>query len=306
MSNLVYPAGIRGMDIEVLKEWNFSTIVQSSPAEVTLRIAQMQNPIWNWTLIYNYLKNNPNDIPAGFIYTDLQQLMGFGLARQGAFDDFLFNDPDDNSVGPALATNTWKPLWNIPIGASILDSANHWQQVTAITTGITGAGPSAPTFNHAGGTTVDAGVTWTDRGLYTSAGYPNPAALLQVVTNAGVSYSPVQRYMGGQFFEDITDLNGSIAVYANGVLQSGSGVNYTLLGPGLTLPGAAYQGLYLQWVGTPTQPITATFNFYFRVRFEMDKQDFEKFLALVWTVGGPDTKNGSGMIKLVSSRAGLV
>jgi hypothetical protein len=45
-------------------------------------------------------------------------------------------------------------------------------------------------------------------------GVPNARAQLQVVTDgAGNYFSPIQRNMGG-FLEDITDLNGAIAVYA--------------------------------------------------------------------------------------------
>jgi hypothetical protein len=305
VSNLVYPSSanaLRGLDVVIVKEYEFNTLVQLGSNEQTTRIAQSQNPIWHWSLTYNYLKNNPNDIPPGYIYTDLQQLMGFGLARQGAFDDFLYDDLDDNTVA-GLLTNTWPRLTNIPIGYSILDSSNRWQQVTSITTGITGA--ALPTFT--GTTTSDAGVTWTNRGTYTVAGYPNPGGVLQVVTDGTFFYSPLQRTMGGQFAEDITDLNTStvaLQVYANGVLKTGGGTDYSLLGPGLVIPGASYQGLYLKWVaGSPTQPVTATFKFYFRVRFEMDKQDFEKFVSNVWTIGGPHGKNGGGVIKLVSSRA---
>lgn len=302
MSNLIYPV-IRGLDVTILKEAEFNTIVQTAPSAVTLRIAQQQNPIWHWSLIYNYLKNSATDIQPGFIYPDLQQLMGFDLARQGMFDDFLYDDTDDDSV-VGLLTNTWQPNKVLPIGASVLDSSNRWQQVT--TAGTTGT--SIPTFT--GTTTTDNTVTWTNRGTYSASGYPNPNAVLQVVTDGTFFYSPVQRIMGGQFAEDVTDLNTTtvaLQVWANGVLKTGGGTDYTLLGPGLAIPGASYQGLYLKWVGgSPAQPVTATFKFYFRVRFEMDKQDFEKFLAFIWTIGGPGGKHGSGLIKLISSRAALV
>lgn len=302
MSNQLYPAAVRGLTFTVMKAFEFNTLEQTAPSKVQLRIAQTQNPIWHWSLIYDYLKNIATDIAPGLTYTDLQTLMGFCLARLGSFDDFLFTDPDDNSVGPALI-----------------------------------------------------------------AGVPNTAAQLQVVNDgAGHYYSPVQRNMGGQFYEDVTDLNGAITVYANAVLQTGGGTNYTLAGPGLTIPGNSFMGLYLAWVnppawqashayalnatildpaghiqkvtttgtsgatqptfndaggtttdGTvtwtdqgynpgPATPVTAQFNFYFRVHFEMDQQDFEKFMGFIWTIGGSGSKNGSGMLKIASSRAALV
>jgi hypothetical protein len=92
------------------------------------------------------------------------------------------------------------------------------------------------------------------------------------------------------------------------------GTDYTLLGPGLALPTASYMGLYLKWITTPTPPITAQFNFYFRVRFETDERDMEKFAGIAqavianaqnggfWTIGGSESANGSGYLKLCSAR----
>ena len=58
----------------------------------------------------------------------------------------------------------------------------------------------------------------------------NLQAQLPVVTDgAGHYYSPIQRNFGGFFWEDITDLDGSIRVYANGTMVT----NYAIRGPGL-------------------------------------------------------------------------
>jgi hypothetical protein len=152
-------------------------------------------------------------------------------------------------------------------------------------------------------------------------GAPNiPLAQLALVNDgAGNYYSPIQRTLDGVSYEDITDLNGGIVVYANGSLCSvGSGAGeYEVLGPGLAIPGNAYMGLYLKWgSGTqPTGPITAQFDFYFRVRFTEDNQDFEKFLNVgaagkwvagqgggYWTIGGSESANGSGQLKLRTAR----
>lgn len=69
-------------------------------------------------------------------------------------------------------------------------------------------------------------------------------AQLQLVTDgAGNWYSPIQRNFGGTYYEDITDLNGAIAVYANGISTSA----YTIVGPGLAIPGNSYMGLVIKW-----------------------------------------------------------
>ncbi len=228
-----FPLWIRGLGFTVLKRPEFSTLIQSSPNRYETRIPQSDNPIWHWSVVYNYLKDY--DIQPGLTYTDLRTLMGFFLSHQGAGLDFLLNDPDDNYVGPALVE-----------------------------------------------------------------GEPNPLAELQLVSDGtGKWYSPIRRDLGG-FSEDITDLNGEIQVYANGVLQTRD-LDYTIEGPGLAVPGKSFSGLYLAWSAQPPSPITAEFNFYFRVRFESDEQDFEKFMDQLWTVGA-HSQRGSGEIRLISAR----
>jgi hypothetical protein len=373
------PPQVKGLTWTIMRTFEFATTVQSAPNLYTTRIAQTRNPVWHWLLIYDYIYDgwlSPNNTRPNNPYTDFDTLLGFLLNVQGRFASFLYNDTQkpDNYVGPGVLTTGWAALTKYWIGASILDSANHWQQVTTVTTGISGA--TTPTFNHSGSTTTDGGVTWTDRGSGYSGGVPNngggyvagaivqPAVLQVVNDGAGNYYSPVQRNMGGQFYEDITDLNpaSTITVYAGGTNASGS---YTLGGPGLAIPGYSFLGLYLAWNapaggwaathayslgnqildpaghiqqvttagtagaaapawndsggttadgtgslvwtdqgynGGPSGAITATFNFYFRVMLEDDKQDFEEFMNGLWTIGGQRSKNGSGQLKFGTAR----
>lgn len=311
----VFPT-LPGLTFTVLKTPEFDTLVQSAPNKYEVRIQQTINPVWSYTLIYDFL----HDFFWGTFtsVSELRTMMGFFLQMGGKAKSFLFLDPDDNYVGPALATTPWKALTAFPLNFGILDSANHWQKVTAITTGFTGA--MIPTFNHSGSTTTDAGITWTDQGAYTSAGFPNePLAQLQLLNDgAGNYYSPLQRTLDGVFYEDVTDLNTSantggfpLAVFANGSATS----NYTVLGPGLALPTASFMGMYLKWNAMPTGPITAQFGYYFRVRFDTDSQDFEKWCNTgsgvaahvgqgggIYTIGGSEGQNGSGMLKLYTAR----
>ena len=92
MSNLLFPK-IRGLSWEVVKNPTLSTEIQSSLAGREVRIQNFQNPIWEFTLIYEYLLNDPkfrDDTGS----TPLEQLVGFFLARGGQFDDFLLNESD--------------------------------------------------------------------------------------------------------------------------------------------------------------------------------------------------------------------
>lgn len=378
MSLSIFPT-LPGLTYTIVKTPEFNTLDMKGPNGYEVRIAQTINPIWHYVFIFDFL----HDFYWGqyVALSELRTLMGFYLQQQGMAGSFLYLDPDDSSVGPALSTSKWQALSIFPLGFGILDVANHWQKVTSITTGLTGS--TIPTFNDTGGTTSDAGVTWTDQGLYSSSGFPNaPLAQLQLVSDsAGNWYSPIQSTMNGVFYEDVTDLNGGISVYINGSVASpGTAPNqYEIFGPGLALPTASYMGMYLKWgviapawqashayalnaeildpaghiqkattAGTsgttipvfndlgsttpdgtgslvwtdqgaylgPTAPITAAFNYYHRVRFESDSQDFEKFCgtgsasgfapagqgAGIYTIGGENAQNGSGTLKLCTAR----
>lgn len=246
MSSEVFPV-LRGLTYTVVKTPVFDTLIQKAPSKQELRIVQSAMPIWRWRMIFDYLYDQSGNIQSGLVYTDLQTLMGFFLSRQGSYDSFLFRDPDDYSVGPAL--------------------------ISAV---------------------------------------PNQAARLPVVTASGVRYTPIQRPMGGltsawnnanRFFEDITDGGSFFHAYANGVAKT-SGTDFTFGGPGLSIPSHSYVGLYMQWTGTPnpTEPVTAEFEFYYRVRFASDEQDFEKFMYQLWTIGGSQGRGGKGTLEIQSVR----
>ena len=230
MSSLVYPT-VRGLTFNVTKTPQFSTMVRSSPDPLNeTRIPQAQNPVWHWSLVYDYLKNDPNDIiPALTPYTDYQTLQGFILGRHGQYDSFLYDDPTDDTV-----TNQILPL---------------------------------------------------------------------VTDGAGNFYSPIQRNFGGQFMEDITDLNpldlSGLVVKANGVTKT-IGIDFNVVGPRPGIPGYSFQGLVIAWAAMPTAPITASFNFYFRVRFESDSFDIEQFMQFLWTIGGSKAKSGKGYLQFRS------
>jgi hypothetical protein len=371
----VYPV-LPGLTYTVLKTPGFDTLVQSAPNKYEVRIQQTTNPVWTYTLIYDFLHDSFWG-PATFV-SELRQLMGFFTQMGGKAKPFLLTDPDDNSVGPATLMTGWAATTFYPLGCGILDSAGHWQKITTPGT----SGGTIPTFNHSGSTTSDGTAVWQDEGAgYGSSGIPNTflAGLSLVNDGVGNYYSPIQRTLNGFFYEDITDLNGAIAVYNNATLATaGSGAGqYTVLGPGLALPTASYMGMYLKWntglsawqathsyatnteildpaghiqkattggtsgatiptfndsAGTttdgsvtwtdqgynpgPTGNISAAFNFYFRVRFDKDEQDFEKWSGNnntaglppsgqgggLWTIGGSEAQNGAGTLILTTAR----
>lgn len=142
------------------------------------------------------------------------------------------------------------------------------------------------------------------------AAAPNLAASLRLIQDpiSGTWYSPIQIYRGGTWWEDIdyVDFTRGMSVYANGVSKtvtntSSGGYDCNLKGPGLAISGNSFAGMYLQWTGTPAPigPITASFYYYWRVKFDSDQQAFEKFMNSLWTAGD----RGGASIKLRSTRS---
>jgi len=105
----------------------------------------------------------------------------------------------------------------------------------------------------------------------------------------------VNYFIGGLLIDSGGHLQKSLSVGPTGVLEP----NWNHSG-GTTLDG----GILWQDLGAATT-ITASFNFFFRVRFETDELDFEQFLSDVFTIGGPDAKNGAGYLKLMTARPGV-
>jgi hypothetical protein len=304
MSNSVYPSAIHGLTFTVLKEIEEFTFVQPSANRYEVRVIQTSNPIWHWRLIYEYLYDNfisPNNTKPFSPYTDLATLMGFFMARNGQFDDFLFTDPDDNTVTAQTMqiVNDGLGTYYTPIqrwmggqfyedvtdlnplsGSGLVVKANGVTQ-TGGGTNYTFLGPglAIPGFSFMG-----MYIKWTNpttNGVWQS-GHAyllnntilDPAGHIQKVTTAGTSGASQPAW---------NDTGGTTPDGTGSLVWTDQGYN----------PG-------------PAGPITASFSFYFRVRFETDSQDFEKFMDNLWTIGGQSTKNGKGMLELMSSRVPTV
>ena len=110
MSNLLFPK-VRGLGWTITKNPTFSTEIQSSLAGREVRVQNFQNPIWEFTLAYEYLLNDPRSRDENE-QTPLETLVGFFLARGGQFDDFLLNESDltqrlEDSVYSRAAHRHW-------------------------------------------------------------------------------------------------------------------------------------------------------------------------------------------------------
>jgi uncharacterized protein (TIGR02217 family) len=122
MSNAVLPM-LRGFTYPVIKKPTFSTLTQESVSGIKKRIANWVYPRWQIEIPVEFMLDGQGGVQ------DLKTLAGFFLARQGSFDSFLFDDPDDDFIAGQQvgigdgATTVWQllrafggfiePLYNI-------------------------------------------------------------------------------------------------------------------------------------------------------------------------------------------------
>jgi uncharacterized protein (TIGR02217 family) len=96
---LVFPE-LPGLAWSVTKTPTFQTRIQRAVSGRELRALDYPFPLWQFTLVFAFLRDNPG---AGF--DELRTLMGFYLSCQGAYGTFLFEDPSDFQIrGQYLGT----------------------------------------------------------------------------------------------------------------------------------------------------------------------------------------------------------
>jgi len=94
VSNAIFPT-FRGLTWNVIKQPTFNTLIQTAASGREVRVTKRVNPIWEFEFTYSILDDTFTD---GSGYSELRDLVGFFLQRQGAFDSFLYTDPTDHSV----------------------------------------------------------------------------------------------------------------------------------------------------------------------------------------------------------------
>jgi uncharacterized protein (TIGR02217 family) len=92
MSLAIFPAAqLPGLTFPVVKTPTWNTLVQKAVSGRTLRVAKQAAPVMRWKVPFDFLKGDATA-------RQLQTLLGFYNQRYGGFDEFLFDDPDDDSV----------------------------------------------------------------------------------------------------------------------------------------------------------------------------------------------------------------
>lgn len=307
MSLKIYPT-LPGLTFPVLRSGEFDTLVTSSPNKYETALPQTVNPQWSWQLVYDFLRDRPG---ITFGVGELRTLQDFFLYQGGQAGRFLFLDPDDNYVGPALVAGA--P--NAPLAQLQLVSdgvGNYYSPLQRTLGGLfyeditdlntdTAAGGSALAV-YLNGTLATAG---TGAAQYQLAG---PGLGISGISFMGMYLkwgAGAPAWSAG----DVYALNATI-LDTSGHIQ-----NVTTAGTaGSSIPSFNDSGSTtpdgtgtLVWTDQgyyagPAAPVTAQFNFYFRVKFESDSQDMEKFADRFWTIGGSESQKGSGQIKLVQVR----
>jgi len=173
MSQAIFPV-LPGLTWPQTKSPQFNNAVKRTPSLREYRAAYAQYPLWTFTLSYDFLRDSAT-------FPELQALIGFFLARQGSFDNFLYDDSSDDVVvdqvfGTGDGVNTVFPLIRT-YGAGGFTAVDVVQNVNAIinikdngTAILQGSGAGKYTVDSLGnitfGTIPIAGHTLTWTGAY--------------------------------------------------------------------------------------------------------------------------------------------
>jgi hypothetical protein len=91
MSTLLFPSGLKGLDIEVDRTSQFSTLIQTGASGKEQRATFWTSPRWTYEWTLNFVRQ------AGFsaktLSDELLQLASFFNTMRGAWDSFYFIDP---------------------------------------------------------------------------------------------------------------------------------------------------------------------------------------------------------------------
>jgi len=90
VSNEVFPT-LKGLTFPVMKSPIWSTRVQVGVSGKETRLGLWSYPIWKYSIPFDFLRSDNVNL-------EFQTLMGFYNSRFGPQDDWLFNDPDDNTA----------------------------------------------------------------------------------------------------------------------------------------------------------------------------------------------------------------
>lgn len=95
MSNAIFPV-LPGITWDTVKTPIFNTVTKKAVSGRETRVAYMSYPMYQFKLVFEFLRDTMTVQNPSGVYAELKNLMGFFIARQGSFDSFLYSDPTDN------------------------------------------------------------------------------------------------------------------------------------------------------------------------------------------------------------------
>jgi hypothetical protein len=289
------PKIVRSPGWSVKKTPTFSNEKQQVVTGKVYVIKQRTNPLWNFELTYQYLKDNPADNNPFFVTgdvpaTDLEVLESFYCDMQGQGNEFAYQPPDFVRGGIFSIVSVTAPSNNIAIielatsslpfrlgdGIYVSSSSTYLNGESGTIIGrdsllntITVSILTGGTFSKVAdsGTLVGGQVLGTPDSsnnvelVNTVGGYPNPLI-------SSPTFYPVVESVQLICIADLL-------VWANGVIQT----DFTLANPNTVAP---YQGYVLQFSSPPASPLIASYEYFYTCRFSEDTQDYENFMAMLW------------------------
>jgi uncharacterized protein (TIGR02217 family) len=194
MGNAVLPT-FTGVKFSVLrKPRGGATLVQTSVSGKETRIALWSMPINDFELSYEYLRQtqpyatigavpfpsairNLNGLGGYIMADDWQALEGFFKARQGAFDDFLFEDvytPDNTVTNMQFGTGDGSAA-TFQLTRTLGPLAEQVQNVAGV---VTGAPDTPPTIYIGGVAQATSTYSISQTGMVTFRAAPGSGAVL--------------------------------------------------------------------------------------------------------------------------------
>lgn len=259
-----FGTSLPGLSFDVKKTPNFRTRINTSAAGQEKRNALMEYPFWKFELTYEFLEDSSG------ANSSLKSIMGFFLSRQGAFDSWLFKDPDDYLCDNHLCGLSDGAITEFPFSrvmGGFRERVGQVDTVNTITVFLTvdenktipaTPGPYTITVDNAADFVADNGVTKGGTPMTRVTGAP---AAGEYSVNEGT----------GVYTFNATDENDAVVINYRYEIDP---ADYTV-----TMPNRLIFD-----VAPPTGEVSWSGQFYFVCRFEEDMQEYEKFLDQLWNL----------------------
>lgn len=263
-----FNSALPGLAFSVHKKPMFKTNIKEAASGNEVRTAMMTYPRWDFELTYDFLK----DTPQATAYTSLETIMGFFLQMQGAFNTFLFKDPDDYLVSNTLCGISDGLTLQYPL---LRNLGGFYELVGQVDT----ANPIVISQSTEESTTIP-----STPGPYTVTVTEAATFALDLGVIKGVT--PMVRVSGvpaaGQYA-----VNTSTGVYTFNAVDQGDAIDITYTYDLATEDG--YELFLPNYIVFDVAPangtqIYASFQFFFACRFVDDQMDFEKFMDKLWNL----------------------